>query len=150
MKIDSLRFPDELHYDEHHQWARAEDEIVTIGVTDYAQNAAGDVVFVELPRPGHTLKRGDACGSLESGKWVGRLYAPVSGTVMEVNEKLAKDPRTVNRDPYGAGWIAQIKASDLSELDGLMQGETAIAFVEAELERDRLAEAAQGETNGKP
>ena len=153
MGISGLRFPDDLYYDEHHQWARAHDGVVTIGLSDYAQNAAGDVVFIDLPRSGSTVQQGQACGSIESGKWVGRIYAPVSGTVLEVNGELSRKPRTVNKDPYGAGWIARIQAADPGELAQLMHGEAVLAFVRAELERDNAASAQvavlQGEAHGK-
>ncbi len=139
MEIESLHFPDELYYDERHQWARLDGDIVAIGLTDYAQKAAGDIVFIDLPRPGTAVGQGDACGSLESGKWVGRIYAPVSGTVVEVNERLGREPRTVNRDPYGAGWIARVRASDPGQLRQLMRGEALRSFILAELERDRLS-----------
>ena len=136
MDINGLHFPDDLYYDEHHQWARAEDGLVTAGITDYAQSVAGDVVFVELPRPGTAVVQGEAMGSMESGKWVGKLYAPVSGTVVEANEALSRGPRLLNKDPYGAGWIARIEPRDPAELGKLMREEALRLFVQAELERD--------------
>jgi glycine cleavage system H protein len=133
-----LRFPEELFYDdEHQQWVNAAGETVTTGLTDYAQSSAGDVVFVELPAAGAAVEKGQAIGSIESGKWVGRIYAPVSGTVTAVNQALNKDPRTVNRDPYGAGWIAAIRARDLGELQGLLRAEEARARAEAEQAREQ-------------
>lgn len=149
MKIDSLRFPDELYYDEHHQWANVNEDVVTVGLTDYAQSTAGDIVFVELPRQDIAVQRGQAFGSIESGKWVGRLYAPVSGAVVEVNEDLRTNPRALNREPYGLGWIARIKASDLSELEYLMRRDAARAFVAAEIERETVAEASGGDSSGE-
>lgn len=148
MEIEGLRFPDELYYDEHHQWASVDGEIVTMGITDYAQNASGDVVFIELPRPNIAVRQGQPFGSIESGKWVGRLYAPVSGIVLEVGEDVARNPRGVNKDPYGSGWMVRIKAQDLTELNSLMRGKAARAFVEAELEKDRLAEVGQVAEDG--
>lgn len=143
MEIGNLHFPDELYYDEHHQWVRLDGDTVALGLTDYAQNAAGDVVFIDLPRVGASVRQGEACGSVESGKWVGRIYAPVSGTVVEVNERLSREPRTVNRDPYGAGWIARIQTSNAGELGSLLHGEAVRAFVLAELERDRLGDGVE-------
>ncbi len=150
MEIGSLRFPDELYYDEHHQWARANGGLVTTGITDYAQSVAGDIVYVDLPRPGVTAHRGEAIGSLESGKWVGRLYAPVGGTVVAVNGVLAHAPRTLNSDPYGEGWIVRIAASDPAELALLMRGDALRDFIRGELERDGLADAPQGAGDGEP
>lgn len=149
MEINGLRFPDELYYDEHHQWARLEDGLVTVGLTDYAQRSSGDVVFIELPRRGLAVRREQAFGSIESGKWVGRLYAPISGTVLEVNERLSSDPRTINRDPYGAGWIVRIRPNDIDELTNLMRADAARTFVEAELERERLTAVQQGDADGE-
>jgi glycine cleavage system H protein len=140
MEIEGLRFPDELYYDEHHQWASLDGETVTMGITDYAQNSSGDIVFIELPRPGLTVRKGQPLGSIESGKWVGRLYAPVSGTVIEINDTVTRNPRGVNKDPYGAGWMVRLKHQDRTELDNLMHGESVKAFVEAELEKDRLTD----------
>ena len=149
MEIDGLRFPEGLLYDEHHQWTRADGDVVTMGVTDYAQSAAGDVVFIELPRPGLAVKRGQAFASIESGKWVGRLYAPVTGTVLDANELLAKDPRLVNREPYAEGWVARIAADDLSELGHLMRSEAAREFVRAEIESERLTDGTSGGPDGE-
>ncbi len=144
MEINGLLFPDELYYDEHHQWARADGDVVSFGITDYAQNAAGEVGFVELPRSGQAVQQGQAIGSIESGKWVGRLYAPTTGLILSANDKLTAEPRTMNRDPYGEGWVARIAAGNASELTRLMRGEAARAFVAAEIEKDRLAEAGGG------
>jgi glycine cleavage system H protein len=151
MEINELRFPDDLYYDEHHQWASARDGVVTIGLSDYAQSAAGDVVFIDLPRLGAAVQQGQPCGSIESGKWVGRIYAPVSGAVIEVNGELSRKPRTVNRDPYGAGWIARIQASAPAELAQLLRSEAILRLVQEELERDNAAAVAvpQGEAHGK-
>ncbi len=150
MEIEGLCFPDDLYYDEHHQWARAAGDTVTIGLTAYAQSVAGDVVFVDLPARGVAVGRGDAFASFESGKWVGRIYAPVGGVVVEVNGHLLASPRTINKDPYGEGWIARIRARDPQELQQLMRGEATRAFVQAELDRDRAAGAAPGGADGEP
>ncbi len=150
MEIDDFRFPDGLYYDEHDQWARLEGDVVVMGLTDYGQSVAGDVVFVAPPQRGTYVRQGKGCGTFESGKWVGRMYAPVSGTVIEVNEKLSRDPRVINRDPYGEGWIAGIKATDPGELGRLMDAGAARALVLAELERYRAgntpAEGPDGES----
>lgn len=119
MEIAGYNFPEDLYYDEHHQYARVTGDIVTIGLSDYAQAAAKEIVYVELPRIGRKVEQGKPLGSIESGKWVGRLYAMVSGEVVAVNEDLADEPGLINSDPYGAGWIVKIRASDLDELKAL-------------------------------
>jgi len=108
--------PAELRYSEQDEWARAEGERVTVGITDYAQQQLGDVVFVELPEVGATLTRGETFGVIESVKAVSDLYAPVSGEVLEVNEALADAPELVNQDCYGEGWILVVRTGDLEGL----------------------------------
>ncbi len=119
MQIGGYEFPEELYYDEHQQYARVDGDTVTVGLSFYAQSAAKEIVYVELPRVGRKVDQGKPFGSLESGKWVGRIYAMVSGTVTEVNAKLADDAALINVDPYGTGWIARIKALDLAQLEQL-------------------------------
>ena len=119
MKIGGYDFQEELYYDEHHQYARVEGDVVTLGLSHYAQAAAKEIVHVELPRAGRKVEQNKPFGSIESGKWVGRLYATVSGEVIEVNKTLEDDAALINRDPYGAGWIVEIKAADLGQLQTL-------------------------------
>ncbi len=113
--------PDDLRYSTDHEWARVEDAKVRIGITDFAQDSLGDVVFVQLPTVGSSVKAGDAVSEVESTKSVSDIYVPVSGTVVEVNDSLADGPEQVNSDPYGAGWICVIEPSDASELDSLLE-----------------------------
>lgn len=116
--------PDDLKYASSHEWARKdEDGNLTIGITDHAQDALGDVVFVELPEVGAQFEAGDEAGVVESVKAASDVYAPVSGEVIEVNGKVEDDPETVNAEPYGDGWFYRLKPSDLAELDNLMSGE---------------------------
>ena len=119
MNIGGYDFPEELYYDEYHQYARVEGEVVTLGLNHYAQAAAKEIVYVELPRIGRKVEQNKPFGSIESGKWVGRLYALVSGEVIEANKNLEDDAALINRDPYGAGWIVKIKATDLGQLQTL-------------------------------
>lgn len=119
LKINGYDFPEELYYDEHHQYARVEGDTITIGLTHYAQATAKEINFVGLPRPGRKVEQGKPIGSVESGKWVGRLYAPISGEVTAANKALDDDSTLINQDPYGAGWIAKIRAADLDQLAGL-------------------------------
>lgn len=115
--------PTELKYASTHEWAGEEDGIVTVGITDHAQDALGDVVFVELPESGQWLRAGDEAGVIESVKAASDIYAPVSGTVIEINDMLADAPETVNHDPYGDGWFFRIKPEDLGELEELLDSE---------------------------
>lgn len=112
VKILEFEFPEGLLYSKDHVWVKVEDGNVRIGITDFAQKAAGDIVFVRLMPKGRQVRAGGPIGTLESGKWVGPIKSPVSGEILEVNEKLRTDPKVLNRDPYGEGWIAVIKPSN--------------------------------------
>jgi glycine cleavage system H protein len=113
--------PDDLKYTAEHEWVRAEDgATVRIGITDFAQSALGDVVFVSLPEVGASVKIGDAFGEIESTKSVSDLYAPVSGIVTRRNDALADAPELVNTDPYGAGWVVEVELSEPAQLDDLL------------------------------
>jgi glycine cleavage system H protein len=113
-------YPDDLLYTETHQWARVEGDIATIGITDYAQDQMGDLVYVELPEVGVEVVAGEAAGQVESVKAVSDVQSPVSGEVTEVNQALVDEPETVNRDPYGDGWMIKVRISDKSELASLL------------------------------
>jgi len=116
----SFETPDDCRYLESHEWARTENGAVRVGITDFAQDELGDVVFVELPAVGDTIEQEGDFGVIESIKAVSDLYAPVSGTVMETNETLIDEPELVNEDPYGEGWMLVVEPDDESELDGLL------------------------------
>lgn len=118
-----MKIPDNLKYTKEHEWLKADGDTVTVGITDYAQGELGDVVFVELPAEGTEVKAMDAFGTIEAVKAVSDLYAPVSGKIVEKNKTLDDDPMTVNRDPYGDGWMIRIEISDKSELDNLLSAE---------------------------
>ena len=115
-----MNVPVELRYSEDHEWARVEGSRVYLGITDYAQDALGDVVYIDLPPVGTEVTSGDSFSEVESTKSVSEIYAPVSGTVVEVNADLIDHPERLNEDPYGEGWICVIEASDLSEMDSLL------------------------------
>jgi glycine cleavage system H protein len=116
--------PSELKYASSHEWARREEDgTVTVGITDHAQDALGDVVFVELPEVGATLAAGDEAGVVESVKAASDIYAPVGGEVIEVNGRLEDEPETVNSDPYHDGWFFKLQPEDLSELENLLSAE---------------------------
>jgi len=105
--------PDNLKYTKDHEWAAVEGPVATVGITDHAQRELGDIVFVELPKVGATVKAGESFGTIEAVKTVAELYAPVSGKVTEVNNDLGADAGVINTDPYGKGWIVKIEVSDL-------------------------------------
>jgi len=118
-----MNIPAELRYSSDHEWVRVEGTTVTIGITEYAQDALGDVVFVEMPDQGLAVAAGETFSEVESTKSVSDIYAPITGSIAEVNEALESQPELLNSDPYGAGWICRIEISDPSELDGLMDAE---------------------------
>ena len=118
-----MEYPEDLRYTEQHEWVRQEEHGVRIGITDFAQDALGDVVFVQLPELGSSLEAGGALGEVESTKSVSDIYAPLSGTVVEVNSELGDAPQRLNEDPYGEGWICVIEPADSASLDALLDAE---------------------------
>ena len=125
--------PTDLKYTKSHEWVRAQkDGTVTIGITDHAQDLLGDMVFVEVPDVGRTLKAGEACAVVESVKAASDVYSPISGAVAEANEALSGSPELVNNEPYAAGWIMVLKPSDTAELDGLMDATAYQTFLDSE------------------
>ncbi|HVE94737.1 MAG TPA: glycine cleavage system protein GcvH [Acidimicrobiales bacterium] len=118
-----MNTPDDLRYTNDHEWARREDSRVRIGITDYAQDALGDIVFVQLPEMGAVIDAGAAVGEVESTKSVSDIYAPITGTVVEVNAELTDSPQRLNEDPYGEGWLFVIEPSDATALDGLLDAD---------------------------
>ena len=140
--IKGYNMPDELYYHEEHSWARVEETRVTVGMTDFFQKESGDIVFVDLPEEEDEVEQGEVCGKIQSRKWIGKLVAPVSGEIIEVNEELEEDTSLINTDPYGEGWILVIEASDLdSELGSLMQGEALLSFIDEEIKRAEAEKA---------
>jgi glycine cleavage system H protein len=118
-----MKVPEDRRYTKDHEWALLESGRVRIGITDYAQDALGDVVFVQLPEVGTVVEAGGACSEVESTKSVSDVYAPVAGTVVEVNAELAEAPQRLNEDPYGSGWICTIEPADGATLDGLLDAD---------------------------
>jgi glycine cleavage system H protein len=119
-ELDELNFPDDVRYAESHEWARSEGEKIKVGITDYAQDQLGDIVFVELPEVGDKFDKGQEFGTVESVKAVSELYLPVAGEIVAVNSSLEDSPEKVNDTPYNDGWMVEVKADNPSELDGLM------------------------------
>lgn len=118
-----MNVPDDLLYTADHEWARAEDGGIRIGITDYAQDALGDIVFVQLPEPGTKVKAGDSFAEVESTKSVSDIFAPIDGSVSEINQELADAPQRLNEDPYGEGWLCLIIPDDGAGRDGLLDAE---------------------------
>ena len=118
-----MSYPDDLRYSREHEWVRADGEQATIGITSFAADELGDIVFVELPEVGASLSQFGTFGVVESVKAVSDLYAPISGEVVEVNEALRDAPELLNSDPFGEGWIARVRLSDSSEVDSLLDAE---------------------------
>ena len=134
MNIDQYEFPDDLYYDREHNWARIEDGIATMGLSDLGQALANEIVYVEPPRVGRQVTFGQPFMSLESGKWVGRVKAVISGEIVEANEELEWETTTVNESPYGEGWLVKICLSSPGEVDSLLRASDPeyLAFIEAE------------------
>ena len=118
--MSDTNVPEELSYTEDHEWVAMDSDVGTVGITDYAQSELGDIVFVELPEVGQTLRKGERFGTVEAVKTVEEIYAPLSGEVVEVNESLEADAEQVNKEPYGAGWMIRIRCSDQDELAELL------------------------------
>lgn len=136
MELEGYSLPDDLYYHKEHIWAKVAGNTVTIGTTDFAQKLAGQIVYVELPSPGRDVEQGKPCGSMESGKWVGRIYSPISGKVESSNQELEETPELINESPYEKGWICKISPSNLQEeLKNLMKGEGLVPFMKSEIER---------------
>jgi glycine cleavage system H protein len=125
-----MQFPEELRYTREHEWVRVADGRATVGITDYAQDALGDVVFVQLPDAGANVIASASCCEVESTKSVSEVYAPVTGTIVEVNDALNDAPEKVNQEPYGDGWLFVVELADAAEVDGLLDAAAYRAFVE--------------------
>ncbi len=141
MEIEGYFFPEDLYYHKEHFWAKVEGEKVVVGATDFAQKLAGEIVFIELPSAGKAVEQGKPCGSMESGKWVGRVYAPISGKVESSNEALEDSPELINQNPYEKGWIFKISPSNLQgDLNNLMKVDQLGEFIKSEIDRIKKME----------
>lgn len=137
MEFEGYAFPDDLKYEANHFWARDAGDLVVTGATEFVSKQAGEITFVDLPQEGDQLTQGKPYGSIESGKWVGRIYAVVSGVVAEVNEVLEDEPEKINDDPYGEGWICKIEPSNRdADMAALMAPDESFKkFVSEEIEK---------------
>jgi glycine cleavage system H protein len=126
--------PEDLHYSKDHEWVRVDGDQAIIGITDYAQNSLGDVVYVELPKAGEEFAANESFGSVESVKAVSEVFTPIAGSVVKINEALADEPETVNSDPYGEGWMIRLKMANPGEVDSLLTAAEYEDFTKAESE----------------
>ncbi len=131
IRLHAMNVPEELRYSSDHEWVSRDGDVVRVGITDYAQDALGDVVFVQVPEVGAEVTAGESFGEVESTKSVSDVYAPVTGTVVEVNDALADGPQALNEDPYGDGWICTIRMSEPAEYDRLLDAAAYGALIEA-------------------
>jgi len=136
-EIKGYNMPDELYFNAEHSWARVEGTKVTVGMSDFFQKEAGDIVFIDLPEEEEEVSQGEICGKIQSRKWIGKLVAPVSGEIVRINEDLEDDTSFINTDPYGKGWILVLEAGDDldSELENLIHGEAVVDFIDREVKR---------------
>ena len=118
-----MNIPQSLKYTKEHEWVREDGDTVTVGITDNAQGELGDIIFVEYPEIGQKIEKDEPCGTIEAVKTVADLFAPISGTVIEINETLDDSPESVNNDPYGDGWMVKVSVSEPGELDNLMSAD---------------------------
>jgi glycine cleavage system H protein len=125
-------YPQEFLYTKEHEWIRVDEKIGTIGITDYAQKELGDIVYVELPKPGEHVAANESFGTVESVKAVSEVYSPVSGEVAAVNTKLQNNPEMLNSDPHGEAWLVQVRLSDRSEIEKLMTADEYEAYIQKE------------------
>ena len=128
--INDIILPDDIHYAESHEWAKAEGDNVKVGITDYAQDQLGDIVFVEMPEVGETFDKGSEFGTVESVKAVSELYMPVGGEIVAVNGALEDAPELINNTPYSEGWMIEVKPNDPAELEGLMTKDAYLTSLE--------------------
>ena len=126
--------PDDLHYSKDHEWVRVEGNVAVVGITDYAQDSLGDVVYVELPKVGDDFAANESFGSVESVKAVSEVFSPVSGAIVGINESLADEPEKVNSDPYGEGWMIRVEMSKPGEVDSMLTAAEYEDFTKAEKE----------------
>ena len=136
MEIQGYNMPDDLFYEENHFWVREEGEILIMGMDDFGQKLAKEIVYVQLPEEGKALKAGKKFAKIESGKWLGKVFAPVNGELVAVNEELETNPGLINEDCYGEGWIYRIKPDDKADLNNLIHGPEAVEkWILADIEK---------------
>jgi len=136
MEIEGYTMPLDLYYEENHYWVKIDGNEIIIGMDDFAQQLAGEIVFVQLPSEGKKLKKGKKFAQVESGKWLGKAFAPVNGVIVESNEELETSPELINEDCYGKGWMYRVEPADMSEVEDLIHGQEAIEqWLAADIEK---------------
>jgi glycine cleavage system H protein len=136
VEIQGYKMPDDLHYEENHFWVKEEGDLLVMGMDDFAQVMAGEIVYIQLPDEGKRVKAGKKFAKIESGKWLGKVFGPVNGELVEVNEELEMNPGLINDDCYGRGWMYKIKPDDKGELANLIYGPDAVEkWLLAEIEK---------------
>jgi glycine cleavage system H protein len=136
MEIQGYNMPDELYYEENHFWVKEEGDLLVMGMDDFAQKMAGEIVYVQLPDEGKAIQAGKKFAKIESGKWLGKVYGPVNGELAAVNEDLESNPGLINEDCYGKGWLYKIKPQDKGEMSKLIHGPQAVEkWMVAEIEK---------------
>jgi glycine cleavage system H protein len=122
MNIKGYNIPEDLYYEKNHYWVKREGDLLVMGMSDFAQQLAGDIVYVQLPFEGKKIKAGKKFAKVESGKWLGKVYAPVNGEIAACNMTMEEDPSLINKDCYGNGWMYQIRPDDMGDIDNLIHG----------------------------
>ncbi len=136
MQIQEYNLPDELYYEENHFWVKEDGDLLVMGMDDFAQKMAGEIVYVQLPEEGKSIQVGKKFAKIESGKWLGKVYAPVNGEIAAVNEELEANPGLINEECYGKGWLYKIKPQDKAEMSKLIHGPQAVEkWMLAEIEK---------------
>jgi glycine cleavage system H protein len=136
MDIKDYNMPEDLYYEENHYWIKPEGDVLVMGMDDFAQKLAGEIVYVQLPDDGKKVKAGKRFAKVESGKWLGKVNGPVDGEIAEVNEELEENPALINEDPYGKGWMFKIKPNNMGDIENLITGADAInKWLEADIEK---------------
>jgi glycine cleavage system H protein len=136
MEIKGYNIPEDLYYEKNHYWVRRDGDLLVMGMSDFAQQLAGDIVYVQLPFEGKKIKAGKKFAKVESGKWLGKVYAPVNGEIAACNMSLEEDPSLINQDCYGNGWMYHIRPNDMGDIDDLIHGVSDIeAWMISEIEK---------------
>lgn len=136
MQINEYYFPEDLYYEENHYWVKIEGDLLVMGMDDFAQKMAGEIVYASLPFEGKSMKLGKKFAQVESGKWLGKVYAPVNGEIAATNQELENKPSLINEDCYGQGWMFKIKPSNMGEIENLIHGAEAIEkWVKADIKK---------------
>jgi glycine cleavage system H protein len=137
MKIDEYEMPDELYYHDDHAWLKIDGDVGIVGVNDFAQKMAGTIKRVVTLEEDEEVNQGKPCGTISSGKWTGKLYSPVSGEIVEVNEDVEDEPKLINESPYDEGWVFKVELSDKSELDALHHGAGVSDWLKSEITKHK-------------